>query len=102
MFDVLGANTVVVRTAGEPGALATAVRDAVRSLDKNLAIYEVQTMAQRQDAFIAARRFNLLLLGGFAIAAAVLASAGVYSVVAYIMSQRKQEIGIGSRLAQGK
>jgi putative ABC transport system permease protein len=89
---------LVVRSAGEPGALIRAVREAVWSVDKGLAISDVATMSERLAGSAAQRRFAMLVFQAFALVAIVLAGAGLYGVLAGSVAERSRELGIRSAL----
>jgi len=90
---------IALRTALDPEQMANGVRAAVRSIDPQLPLDPVQSMEHAVSETEAPRRFNTLVISAFALAAALLAALGIYSVIAFSAALRVQEIAI--RMALG-
>jgi putative ABC transport system permease protein len=94
-----GRMNVVVRTSGEPAALAAGLRSEVRKLAPNLPIGAMRPMKEIVSASIAQRRFEMLLTSAFAVIALLLGVIGVYGVVSYSVANRARDIAL--RMALG-
>ena len=88
-----------VRVDGDPADLGEAFRRELASIDPDAATSQLRTFQQYLDTSLAARRFSVFLMAAFAIAALMLATTGLYAVVAYAVSQQAGEIGV--RIAVG-
>jgi putative ABC transport system permease protein len=91
--------SIFVRTQLDPQLLTNALRRTVGEIDKDVPVYRTRTLADYMAGSIAQPRLNAMLVGLFALIALLLATAGIFGVMSYSVTQRTQEIGI--RLALG-
>lgn len=99
--DGFGSMTILVRTAGPAAEALDAVKGALYDMNPNQTVYSADTLPALLSESLRERRFNLILLAGFALLSLVLSAVGIYGLVSFTTQQRSGEIGVRKAVGAG-
>jgi putative ABC transport system permease protein len=92
----------VIRTSRDPDSVSSAVQSAIRSVDRNVLVFDVTSMSGAIARALWRQRLSLFLLSVFSLVALVLAITGIYGVISHTVTERTQELGIRMALGAGR